>query len=363
MSRHCEICYDDIQESHVQCSKKCPSYVCHECFALYISSSYNELNYPRCVSCDGQYLLPLLSNLSKTTEEQLDTLTLSYICNKMSDSVEARMSIKNSIRKNFTEYMSHFPESVKICMEICYKDVKRSMEKKILKNEESKLESKYKRVCSCSRNVCDGVVFVNLETHKLICNCCAMEHCADCNAVLENEHTCKPEDVEATKLRGEMVSCPKCFVLIHRSEGCSDMRCTVCGVNFNYNTGQIGGAGNNHNQHITQKQRKRILIHVDHADKLDADQHKRLRVLEKYYVSLQESPNFERSLEMYLRNKSTQRRQRVLDIYHKNAIIKIVREFMTVHLDKIEKELLGSARHALINDLLDVMETKLRSYE
>lgn len=92
--------------------------------------------------------------------------------------------------------------------------------------------------------------FIEENEHKIFCKgkvdtktwkCleCNKSVCPKCYSIYESNHKCNIETFDITK-------CPKCHVLIHRSEGCDDMICTHCNTRFNIKTKEITETNTNH---------------------------------------------------------------------------------------------------------------------
>lgn len=89
------------------------------------------------------------------------------------------------------------------------------------------------------------------------CGVCSKNICKDCNEekVADQEHVCKPENVETVKLLNkDTKGCPKCGTLIFKISGCSQMWCPDCHTAFNWNTLAIE-TGVIHNPHFFEFQR------------------------------------------------------------------------------------------------------------
>lgn len=76
----------------------------------------------------------------------------------------------------------------------------------------------------------------NLETtvcNKTICNVCLTIKDGE-------EHECKEDDKNnAIQLLKDTTQCPKCDILIQKSEGCNQMKCHRCGANFDFVSGTL----------------------------------------------------------------------------------------------------------------------------
>lgn len=86
------------------------------------------------------------------------------------------------------------------------------------------------------------------------CGICDTWVCPDCHEVKscqkDEQHTCNPETVESVKLIvKETKPCPKCGVVIYKSEGCHQMWCTECHTTFDWATGRETITTNIHNPH------------------------------------------------------------------------------------------------------------------
>lgn len=102
-------------------------------------------------------------------------------------------------------------------------------------------------VCKCPGD-CRG--FIVKPAYK--CGLCEIKICSTCHVNLsENEeHTCKPEDVETAQfIKRTSKPCPKCAAMIHKIEGCDQMWCTACNTPFSWITGNIIRNSAIHNPH------------------------------------------------------------------------------------------------------------------
>jgi len=96
----------------------------------------------------------------------------------------------------------------------------------------------------CPSLDCRGFLNINY-----VCGICETNVCSRCHEIKQDEHTCKPEDIESAKaIIKETRACPKCAVPIYKIDGCAQMWCSMCKTAFNWNTGRIE-TGNIHNPH------------------------------------------------------------------------------------------------------------------
>jgi hypothetical protein len=103
----------------------------------------------------------------------------------------------------------------------------------------------------CPTENCKGFLSENWY-----CGLCFNYFCEKCNDVKLKDHECNPDTVKTMQLiKRDSKSCPKCGILIHRTDGCAQMWCTSCHCTFNWRTGEIE-TGRIHNPHFIQFKRK-----------------------------------------------------------------------------------------------------------
>lgn len=98
---------------------------------------------------------------------------------------------------------------------------------------------------ACPVAQCRGFVF------GPACGTCKARVCGRCREVLPEgdgpPHACDESTVASiAALHADCKPCPNCRALIHRTHGCNHMRCTACGVHFNYATLHILATSTNH---------------------------------------------------------------------------------------------------------------------
>jgi hypothetical protein len=112
----------------------------------------------------------------------------------------------------------------------------------------------------CPLEVCKG--FLNEDWY---CGLCERQFCRDCNELLTDTHECDPGVVETMKLLNrDSKSCPKCGMVIHKLNGCSQMWCIGCHTAFDWRTGEIV-TGRVHNPHYIEFRRNGMLSR-EHGD-------------------------------------------------------------------------------------------------
>jgi hypothetical protein len=118
-----------------------------------------------------------------------------------------------------------------------------------------------KFVRKCPTQECRG--FLNEEYY---CSLCDSDYCKKCNERTGEGHECDPETVKTISLiNRDSKPCPKCGVVIHKLEGCTQMWCPSCHTAFNWRTGVIE-LGRIHNPHYLEFRRKGGTISREHSD-------------------------------------------------------------------------------------------------
>lgn len=116
-------------------------------------------------------------------------------------------------------------------------------------------------VRKCPNGECRGFLSTQWK-----CGLCEIWCCPDCHEIKgftkECNHTCKQENLETAKLLAmDSKPCPKCGVIICKSEGCDQMWCTQCHTAFSWRSGRIETTI--HNPHYYDWLRKNGNGHMD----------------------------------------------------------------------------------------------------
>lgn len=100
-------------------------------------------------------------------------------------------------------------------------------------------------ILSCPKEGCRGKLADDGQ-----CGLCRQEYCPECRKENYTNHVCQQEDVETVRvLRKTTRPCPRCGVLITKSEGCDQMWCVQCHTTFSWKSGAIS-QGVVHNPHF-----------------------------------------------------------------------------------------------------------------
>jgi hypothetical protein len=82
------------------------------------------------------------------------------------------------------------------------------------------------------------------------CGMCEHHFCLECMTEKDPGHECKKDDVASVlELKKTTRPCPKCSILIYKTEGCDQMWCVKCHTTFSWKTGAISN-GVVHNPHF-----------------------------------------------------------------------------------------------------------------
>lgn len=89
----------------------------------------------------------------------------------------------------------------------------------------------------CNSNNCRGFLDENYK-----CGICHVQICSECYETTSDDeiHVCKKENLDTIKLLAEdSKACPRCGVLIYKTDGCAQIWCVKCHTAFDWNTGKI----------------------------------------------------------------------------------------------------------------------------
>lgn len=96
-------------------------------------------------------------------------------------------------------------------------------------------------VRACPTDDCRGFL-----DGKFVCGMCDTKVCKDCYEILEDDHECKPENIEtANLLKKDSKPCPVCASMTIKISGCNNVFCRTCKTNFNWVTLKVEKAAHN----------------------------------------------------------------------------------------------------------------------
>lgn len=94
----------------------------------------------------------------------------------------------------------------------------------------------------CPNSKCNGFL-----DDKYNCSLCETSYCRHCMEIKTKDHQCNEDTVKTVSaIRKESKSCPGCGEMISKIDGCDQMWCVKCHIQFSWKTGdQISGYNHN----------------------------------------------------------------------------------------------------------------------
>lgn len=242
----CSVCFMNTKKTElINCkNNNCNIKYCNECYIAYLEHTFNENIKPLCINkeCQIEYIYSDIKKIknNELNEKYINTI-IHILSNDKQDTInelEIRNSIKNKVEKKRAEHINTFPIAIQKMINIVY------MEKllKIQKNN-NKLMNKHTSInnkIKCFNDICNGIL-----DKDYTCILCDISYCKKCELEIKNsKHVCNKNNIKSLKLKNQMVKCPNCIIPVEKIEGCNDMTCPNCKVNFNYITGNITKSGN-----------------------------------------------------------------------------------------------------------------------
>jgi hypothetical protein len=255
-TEYCNICCDKFNRSNrikLNCYY-CNYLACRNCCEKYILSQL----IPKCINndCGKEWSRKFLRE--NFTARFLNTKYKSHLENILFNREISLMPTtqplveeihrKRKIRKELSELD-------KMIYDLQVK--KKELEKTLHKQNDEKIKE-INFVKSCPYDGCKG--FLNKDWK---CGLCDNITCKTCHELIgiydenskEEDHICKPENIETAKLiNKDSKPCPKCHSLIFKIDGCDQIWCTQCHTAFDWKTGKLENII--HNPHYYEWQRK-----------------------------------------------------------------------------------------------------------
>jgi hypothetical protein len=260
----CNVCVAPLNKTTrrpVACGQ-CQFEACRDCHKTYVLGSVNE---PHCMNCkvpwDSDFII------GNFTQKFFNVDLVAHRGNALFEREKALMpQTQEDIR------VKHLEEEVKGLrgMVNLYKQILRPDEaaryQALLEAREAEFPNNIPQtsaapragpvprpVCGCVRPECRG--FVMSGTWK--CGVCTVKVCSDCLKECGDDHKCAAEDIETRKLLlKDTKPCPKCGVMISKTEGCSQMWCVMCHTTFDWRSGEIVVNEVLHNPHYYEWMRR-----------------------------------------------------------------------------------------------------------
>ena len=249
-STTCNVCCETLNQSnHKPCEcPKCNFICCKTCIRTYLGSTPNESHCMKCnYAWSDTFVLQAINKTYFHTELKEQKKQKCYEIEK-SKLAESQMAAKDFIiKEKATNTIKEIDAEIKALRikieQLKYKKyiVSESLNKKVVKEEKA-------FIMKCQLSSCNGFVS---KSYK--CELCDNTTCSKCFEIVEENHECKPENIEtADYIKSNSKPCPKCATRISKIDGCSQMWCTNCKTPFDWNTGYELKNVNIHNPHYFQ---------------------------------------------------------------------------------------------------------------
>lgn len=279
----CSVCYEKLNKSNhakISCNY-CNFIQCATCAERYLLDTPND---PHCMNCKtGWNRETLVNNFSKKFvdkkfKERRENLlfererSLMPATQSLAERRRKIRNIENKIKSLEEKHLESINKQNNICNSIhtCRTDDERmAVYSQSLKERENSDEfrrsimyyqyelnllhatrdrsgPKREFIRACPADGCRGFLSTAWK-----CGMCDVRVCPQCHEIKneDQEHTCKPENVETAKLLAKDTrACPKCASMIFKIDGCDQMYCTQCQTAFSWRTGQVE-TGRIHNPH------------------------------------------------------------------------------------------------------------------
>ena len=243
----CQVCTEDFNKTsrkEVKCPK-CAESFCSTCIKRYITETDCSCLLCKCV-WDFEFLTSVLTKSFMKTEYR--DIQMKKLFEKEFALLPETMYYVDLINSN-----KKLRERRKVLENeiVALRQIVGEIDTEIAANSSEIYGEKRKKYIPetngpCPKENCRG--FINRKNNT--CGVCETEICKDCREVKTgNEHACKPENIESTKLiANDSKPCPKCAAFIFKIDGCDQMWCSNCQTAFSWKTGEIE-KGRVHNPH------------------------------------------------------------------------------------------------------------------
>ena len=275
----CQVCCETFNKSnHSKVSCYCNFVQCSTCAEKYLLETPND---PHCMNCKtGWNREKLLENFTKkfvgkTFKERRENIlfererALMPATQPAAERTKKMRDLMKQIQVKDGIAVELFNQQNQILNEPCaddearlaryrrYLDVKARADESyrermyldyqnnILMNRPAASGPRREFIRACPANDCRGFLSTGWK-----CGMCDTKVCPTCHEIkTEDEHECKPENVETARLLAKDTRpCPNCASMIFKIDGCDQMYCTACNTAFSWRTGQVE-TGRVHNPH------------------------------------------------------------------------------------------------------------------
>ncbi len=275
----CQVCCETFNKSnHSKVSCYCNFVQCSTCAEKYLLETPND---PHCMNCKtGWNREKLLENFTKkfvgkTFKERRENIlfererALMPATQPAAERTKKMRNLSKQIHARDGTAVELFNQQNQILNEPCADDEARMARYRRYLEVKARADESYRErmyleyqhnllmnrpaasgprrefIRACPANDCRGFLSTGWK-----CGMCETKVCPTCHEIkTEDEHECKPENVETARLLAKDTRpCPKCASMIFKIDGCDQMYCTACNTAFSWRTGQVE-TGRVHNPH------------------------------------------------------------------------------------------------------------------
>lgn len=247
----CTICCEKFNKStrfQVEC-KSCEESVCRQCYKTFILEHSQQ--EPGCMFCKVPFDRDFMN--TSLTKKFVDTSIKKHVENvyleqEMSKLPETQQAAKTE--KRVRDLMVELDKATKILSDLKkqyreQQDIVRAYQLNILRERQGNTVSEIPEnnfTHKCSLPDCNGFL-----DDKYICGLCDTQFCKKCLEIKNENHECDKELLATIQaIKKEAKPCPSCGEMISKIDGCDQMWCIKCHVQFSWRTGtQLNGYNHN----------------------------------------------------------------------------------------------------------------------
>lgn len=240
----CDICCETFNKSNflkVPC-KGCieDKFACRTCCKTHILNSFND---PQCIFCKTTWEREFMNTYltKKFVQNELKLHTENLFLERQTSLLPATQKRASQIKKSRdltkkrNEVMieiKRLKEQVKSLTDVADAftlEINRLLNGTSTEDTSAKENFTFK----CPATTCKG--FLN---SKHFCNLCETKYCKDCMCIKNETHVCDESIKETVRIiKKSSKPCPGCGEMISKIDGCDQMWCVRCHVQFSWKTG------------------------------------------------------------------------------------------------------------------------------
>ena len=272
----CTICCEKINKTTrkpIECSF-CAYVSCLSCTKTYLLQTIHQ---PHCMNCRKEWTWDILVTRLPINflKEEYRNVRETYLFEEektylpaLQEQAEHILRIKH-LNKQMMEIDTELVKNNENEQQMVFEQRKKERELKekrtstfrlINKLEStSKIKNIFRVSMKCPFQDCRGFL-----SDSYSCGLCLKKSCKSCHEELVEEHKCNPDSILTVNLLKETTKpCPKCHILIYKTDGCDQMFCTQCHTAFSWKTGQVE-KGVIHNPHYYEALRAGNILEERH---------------------------------------------------------------------------------------------------